>query len=213
MRMILSYMMAAVLFLTAAASFQADAQTSIKPKSMCFVYVAHSENTSVSSLVEYLDSRYERAVQDKEFTLIIYMANMDEPLIVEVNTPSDNRDSYNALISELKGGRSYHPVYPDYDLERLVELFEVNDFVADGSNVLDYRSVDWHFHVTSDFWNKGYNESLIASLCFVMGVEHFESDNFRLRCYFSRYDDLKYDMDYPFGQKNYCDMDFKPYYY
>lgn len=212
MRTLLSYLSAVALLMVTAAVLPVDAQSDTRAKALCFAYVAHSPDTSVDSVVEYLDSRYERAVKDEDFVLIIYMADKDEPFIVGVNTPEDNRSDYRRLIDVLRS-ESSHPVYPDYDLERLVRLFDENDFVEEGTNVLNYRSVDWHFHVTSDFWDNNYNESLIASLCFVMGVEHFATDNFRLRCYFSREDDLTYDPDSPFGPRNFCDMEFKPFYY
>lgn len=181
-------------------------------KTFCFVYVARSQYTDLESLVEYLDARYERALSSKDFVLVIYMADGSVPHVVEVNTPSDNRNDYAALIKELKSGRS-HRIDSAYDIDNLVGLFNRLDFVSPASDDMKYGAVDWHFHVTSDFWNRGYNESLIASLCFVMGVDQFKDENFRLRCYFNRYDDLSIDEEYPFGKKNYCDIDFRPYYY
>ena len=212
MRKGLSCFWAVALLMLAALVVPAGAQNVSSANTLCFAYVSPSAHTSVESVVEYLDSRYERAVNDEKFILIIYMADKDEPAIVKVNTKEDNRGDYGKLIDQLRE-ESNHPVYPDYDLERIVRLFDEVDFVTQGSNILNYRSVDWHFHVTSDFWNNNYNESLIASLCFVMGVEHFETDNFRLRCYFSRDDKLNYDPEAPFGSRNFCDMEFKPFYY
>jgi hypothetical protein len=212
MKKLLTYFLAVSLLMIAASVLPAGAQSDSRTKALCVAYVAHSPNTSVDSVVEYLDSRYERALKDEDFVLIIYMADKDEPFIVGVNTPEDNRGEYRKLIDELRS-ESSHPVYQDYDLERLVRLFNENDFVMEGTNMLNYRSVDWHFHVTSDFWSNNYNESLIGSLCFVMGVEHFETDNFKLRCYFSRDDNLVYDPDSPFGARNFCNMEFKPFYY
>ena len=181
-------------------------------KTMCFVYVAQSELTSTGALEKYLDARFERALKDENLALIVYCADGTNPRIVQVNTPYDNRTEYDSLINELRGER-VRRVDPEFDVQNISGLFDKLDFVAPASNVLKYGAVDWHFHVTSDFWEQGYNESLIASLCFVMGVDHFENANFRLRCYFSRYDDLEYDEDYPFGKKNFCNLDFRPYYY
>jgi hypothetical protein len=212
MRKLISCFWTVAILMLAIAVVPAGAKNDSRTSALCFVYVAPSSHTSLESVVEYLDSRYERAVNDEEFVLIIYMADKDEPTIVRINADKDNREDYGKLIEELRG-ESYGPLYPDYDLERIVELFDEIDFVTEGSNILNYRSVDWHFHVTSDFWNNNYNESLIASLCFVMGVEHFETDNFRLRCYFSRDDAFTYDPEFPFGARNFCDMEFKPFYY
>lgn len=193
-------------------SGEVRAQDNYKDKTFCFVYIAQSESTAINPLVEYLDARYQRALAMKDFELVIYLANGAYPVIVEVNTGSDNRDDYAGLLKELKSGR-FHRVDPVYDLESLLALFERLDFVAPASDDLKYGAVDWHFHVTSDFWKKGYNESLISSLCFVMGVNDFADENFRLRCYFSRYDELEYDESAPFGRMNYCNLEFRPYYY
>lgn len=190
----------------------ARAEDSYKDKTFCFVYIAHQQLTAINPLVEYLDSRYERAVSTEDFVLVIYLANGSSPYMVEVNTESDNRDDYNDLVKELRGGR-LHRIDDSYDLEALLALFERLDFVAPASDDLKYGAVDWHFHVTSDFWDKGYNESVIARLCFVMGVDRMTDENFRLRCYFSRYDEVKADPEYPFGYKDYCNVDFQPYYY
>lgn len=184
----------------------------ISEKTLCFVYIAHSEMTAVSSLTEYLDARYERAKESDDFELVVYLADGDEPFIVKVSAGNDSKADYSALLKELREKRR-HEVDPEYDLERILELFEEDDFVKPASDNIRYGAVDWHFHLTSDFWDKGYNESLISSLCFVMGTEYMAQENFRLRCYFSRYDDLSIDEEYPFGKKNYCDIDFRPYYY
>lgn len=182
-----------------------------KDKTMCFVYIAESDLTDNAAVANYLDLRYRKALSDKNFLLVIYLASEDNPLVVEINTPDDNRGDYPELLAEVKSVH-INKVYPDSDLQRLVALFEKLEMFSQSYDIM-YDSVDWHFHVTSDFWKQGYNESLISSLCFVMGVDHFENTNFRLRCYFSRYDDFEYDEAYPFGKKNYCNLEFRPYYY
>lgn len=180
-------------------------------KSLCFVYIAKSEMTAKQSLAEYLDLRYKKAMSDQNFVLVVYMAGEDGPSVVEINTPDDNRESYPALLEAIKGSEC-DKVYPDSDVSRLVVLFEKLKMMSPDYEI-QYDFVDWHFHVTSDFWKMGYNESLISSLCFVMGVDHLDDANFRLRCYFSRYDEFEYDEAFPFGKKNYCNLEFRPYYY
>lgn len=181
-------------------------------KTFCFAYVAHSELSTVNEIVGYLDSRFARAEKDEDFVLVIYLADGDDPYVVEVNTSADNRAEYSGLIEELKNRRA-HTVDPEYDLKRISGMFERLDFVAPTSDDLAYGAVDWHFHVNSDFWAMGYNQSLISRLCFVMGVDYMEDENFRLRCYFSTFDKPEIDPEYPFGRMNYCNIDFKPYYY
>lgn len=180
-------------------------------KSLCFVYVAKSEATAKDALADYLEARYRKALADDDFILVVYLADEYVPRVVEINTPDDNRESYPALLDEIKSAEC-SKIYPDSDISNLVVLLEKLKIISPGYDLL-YDSVDWHFHVTSDFWKMGYNESLISSLCFVMGVDHLENANFRLRCYFSKYDDFEYDEAFPFGKRNYCNLEFRPYYY
>lgn len=192
----------------------AGAQTKddVSKKTLCFAYVSHSGETAVNSLVKYLESRYEKALETDDFVFVTYLSDGDTPLIVEVNTASDNRADFEKLIYGLKS-KPLHETDPEKDLKNLVALFNRLDFVDENTNEIRYGLVDWHFHVNSGFWKLGYNESLIASLCFVMGVDHFKSDNFRLRCYFSRYDEFEIDEACPFGIRDLCSLEFNPYYY
>lgn len=201
-----------VVMLFAASMTRAHAEDGYVGKTMCFVYVAQSDLTSEGALEKYLDARYERALNDENLVLVVYLADGTDPLIVQVNTPYDNRSDYALIHAELKKAQT-HRIDPSFDVQNIVGLFDSLDFVQPASDVLKYGSVDWHFHVTSDFWKMGYNESLISSLCFVMGVDHWQDANFRLRCYFSRYDEPEYDEEYPFGKKDYCNLEFRPYYY
>lgn len=181
-------------------------------KAFCFVYVAVSDATSVKEVTDYLDLRYRKALADEDYVLVMYLSNGEDPCVVEVNTSSDNRGSYSGFLEELKSGDSYE-LDPEYELTRLTALFDRLGVVSENDDEIMYDSVDWHFHVTSDFWKRGYNESLISSLCFVMGVDHLEDANFRLRCYFSRNDEFEFDEEYPFGKKDFCNLEFRPYYY
>lgn len=212
MRTYIYNVMVSVLLLLVLTPQRAFAGGDVSDKTMCFVYVAHSENTVVPAVVEYLDARYQRAMESDDLVLILYLANGTDPIIVKVNTVDDNREDYAVLMKELKE-RYRHKVDPEYDLKCILGLFEESDFLKPASDNLRYGAVDWHFHVTSDFWEKGYNESLISSLCFVVGTENLRQENFRLRCYFSRYDAMAFDEEHPFGIKNYGNIDFRPYYY
>lgn len=211
MRTYILYIVSVVLLL-AASMTKSHADDGYADKTMCFVYIAQSELTSTDALEEYLDARYQRALKDEDLILVVYFADGANPQIVQVNTPYDNREDYSDLLVELRGER-VHRVDPSFDVQKIVGLFDRLDFVSPASDVLKYGAVDWHFHVTSEFWKGGYNESLISSVCFAMGVEHFDNANFRLRCYFSRHDKFEYDQEYPFGKKDFCNLEFRPYYY
>lgn len=184
----------------------------VQSKSFYFAYIAHDEATYVDEMISNIQARYDRAMEDKNYVVVLYMSNGDSPVIVQVNTDNDNRADFSKL-KETLGARRSHAVYPEEDLEKIVALFNEVDFVSDEDNSISYRSADWHFHLTSGFLKNGYNESLIAKLAFVMGVEHFSTENFRIRYYFSGYDVPEYDHDAPFGKRNYSNLEFTPYYY
>lgn len=211
MKKILYYISMAACALLLAGEY-VHAETPLYRKTLCLAYVSNDELTSEDQLVRYLQTRYDRAVSGEDYIFIVYLANEDSPIIVQVNTPDDNRNDFSALVSELKG-QWHHDIDPKYDIRRIADILEKLEFVKPGTDELAYGALDMHFHVTSDFWKKGYNESLIASLCFVLGADHFTTDNFRLRCYFSRNDELTYDEEAPFGEKNFCNMEFMPYFY
>ena len=181
-------------------------------KSFYFAYIAHDESTYMDDVMANIQARYDRAMEDENYVMVVYMSNGDSPFIVQVNTAKDNRADF-AKLKDVLRTRSSHAVYPEEDLEKIVDLFNEVDFVNDQDNSISYRSADWHFHLTSGFLRNGYGESLISKLAFVMGVEHFSTENFRIRYYFSSYDILEYDHEYPFGRRNYSNLEFTPHYY
>lgn len=206
------FILLSLLLMSSALVSGGQTKNEVSDKTLCFAYVSHGSETSVNSLVKYLESRYEKALETDDFVFVVYLSDGDTPLIVEVNTESDNRSDFEKLIYGLKL-KPLHETDPEKDIKNIVSLFDRLDFVDEKTNEIRYGLVDWHFHVNSGFWKLGYNESLIASLCFVMGVDHFKSDNFRLRCYFSRYDEFEVDETHPFGKRNLCSLEFNPFYY
>jgi hypothetical protein len=116
------------------------------------------------------------------------------------------------MISAIQNNNS-HPVYPINDLQHIIQLFGKLNLTKEDGVTLQYDTVDWFFYVTSNFWQKNYNEELIAKLCFVLGTENFDKYNFQMKFYHPEYDEFKVDEKMPFGPKNYADINNAFYYY
>lgn len=194
--------------------FKVSAQNSYSDiqKKFLFVYIAHDNQTSVENLCTKLRVYYEESVIYQGNVAVFYLANESNPMIVEINTPDDNRDDFEKMISMIQNNNS-HPVYPINDLQQILKLFEKLKLTRDDGLSLQYETVDWFFYVTSNFWDRNYNEELVAKLCFVMGTENFDKYNFQMKFYHPDYDEFKVDEKYPFGLKNYADINNAFYYY
>ena len=103
----LLYCMISLLAVFCAQIDVASADNDNSEKTLCFAYIAHSEVSTVNEIVSYLDSRFAKAEMDEDFVLVIYLANGEDPLVVEVNTVDDNRKEYVGLIEEFRDKRSH----------------------------------------------------------------------------------------------------------
>ena len=75
-------------------SFSASAQT----QSFEFYYIAHDRTTPVAELCNRLEQVYEIALSYEDYAVIFYLPNYDDPKIVKVNLPGDNRDDFKNII-------------------------------------------------------------------------------------------------------------------
>ena len=101
--------------------------------------------------------------------MIFYLANAENPIVVQVNTKNDNQQEFDRIVDELQTKRS-HNVEPVVDCAKIQEIFNADDLIDDEGKGL-YRSVEWTYYVNSTFWALMYNESVIASLFFIMDME------------------------------------------
>lgn len=194
------YLLMLVLLLGAA---QAPAQQK-SDQDLAFIYVAHDEYTAVQSLIERLKDAYADAINYPESRAVIfYLANAENPIVVQVNTKYDNQQDFTRIIDELQTKRS-HNVEPVVDCERIQEIFNADDLIDDSGRGL-YRSVEWTYYVNSTFWALMYNESVIARLFFVMDMARMiESGYLRVNIMYGESDTLPYDEKNPFGNKALC---------
>lgn len=193
--------------------FGAYAQTdSDSNKKLLFVYIAHDSGTPVQQLCDRLRSYYEEATIYEGNVTVFYLANEDNPIIIEVNTDRDNRQDFEKFISELQN-QNFHTVYPLVDLQKIVELQSRLNIASEDGKTLQYDTADWFFYVTSRFWGNGYHEELVSRLCFTLGTDAFDMYKFQIKFYYPEDDDLKADEKTPFGLKNYGNLNNAFYYY
>lgn len=188
-----------------AAVFLAITSLSAQDKSMQtlnFIYITHSPRTQTDRLIYHLREYYGRVLRVKMPT-IFYLTNGRQPVIVQVNTPNDNRKDFGEIVYQLQSMRS-HSVNPQTDVRRIMELFDEFGVVDDLGNV-QYARVEWNYFVDSAFWQAGHNESVIARLYWVLDMYKMELQNrLKINIRYGTKDPLPIKEQNPYGAKNLC---------
>ena len=169
-------------------------------KDFYFIYIAHDRTTPVQRLSKTLQEIYDGAVKYGH-SCVFYLANNESPYIVNVNIGNDNRNDFDAMIIGELQNKLSHGISPRFDLDAIVNMFNSNDYLL-SEQELKYISVTWNFYTSEWFWNEGYNESLIASLYWIMDIDKTEELDFYFNVYHSENDKLELDDKLLFGVKN-----------
>lgn len=169
-------------------------------KDFYFIYIAHDRTTPVQRLSKTLQEIYDGAVKYGH-SCVFYLANNESPYIVNVNIGNDNRNDFDAMIIGELQNKLSHGISPRFDLDAIVNMFNSNDYLL-SEQELKYISVTWNFYTNEWFWNEGYNESLIASLYWIMDIDKTEELDFYFNVYHSENDKLELDDKLLFGVKN-----------
>ena len=181
-------------------------------QTLTFVYIAHDVNTDTQTLVARLKELFKDTINYPDMrATIFYLTNGDNPIVVRVNLPDDNRKDFDRIIYSLQNSR-FHEVSPMTDLERIVQEFNENDILTDDGRRV-YKNVDWIYYINSTFWKLHNNESVIAKLFFVMDMGQMIRDKYMsLDFYYGEKSDaIKYDIKMPFGRKEICrSIEFMP---
>ena len=170
-------------------------------QSLEFYYISHDRTTPVNDLCNRLESVYETAMSYEDFAVIFYLPNYDEPKIVKMNLPGDNRDEFKHIISELRL-KSAHEIYADINYANIVDLVNTHDFI-DESGTPTFTSVLFCWYVNPDFWQFLYNEKLIAALYFNLELNKY-TGYVTTEIWHAAGDGLEIDKEKPFGSKNLC---------
>lgn len=167
-----------------------------------FYYIAHDEQTPVGKVCDFLIERQKEATYYNDLAMVFYLANGDDPLIVRMNLPEDNRKDFQKIINALQQQIS-HDISPKADREEIVRLFNEVDFVDDQGN-LSFRTFQWISFVTPMFWQMKYNEDVLAALYFILDMGQLPEGYLTMDVYYDNATPLNYNKRFPFGEKNLC---------
>lgn len=164
-----------------------------------FYYIAHDRSTPVNELCDILDDVYKMARRYNDKSVVFYLPNYDEPMVVRMNLPGDNRKDFEQLLGELRM-KDAHEINATKDYETIVNIINEHDFIDD-NGVRKYTSVEFSWYVNPTFWNFKYNEMLIAALYFNLDLDRYQ-DYVRFQIWHDGEDGLVVDEKEPFGPKN-----------
>lgn len=168
-----------------------------------FVYIAHDENTPVQTLVARLKAvEADATFYPDAVAAIFYLPNGDSPMVVRINTGvDDNPKDFPRLIDELQNKRA-HDVMPQVDHEQIIRIFDDIELL-NPNGTPRFMAVDWYYYVNSTFWLLNQNESVIASLYWIMDMEELTKNNYmRIHVFYGEETDkLVVNEELPFGEK------------
>ena len=136
------------------------------------IYVAHDVDTPVDKLMENISYSHDMLDDNPEDgdRVIVYMSSGTNPIIADMRSGNRDEDNYERVMHEFE--RNYHDTNPEYDAERIIDLFEEEDFL-NSTGGLGVDNLVFEFYVTPSFWTNGYNNTLISSLFYALGLEPF----------------------------------------
>lgn len=172
---------------------------SAQEKTFEFYYIAHDYSTKVNDICSMLEEKYEMALEFSDCAMVFYLPDRENPKIVRMNVPGDNRAEFEELISEFRA-RYTHEIYAYVDLEQIVEIFNDSEIIGEDGKPL-VQSIRMAWFVNPSFWAMNYNESLIASLYFILDLEKYK-DYVTIDIWNSSDENIIVDRQTPFGLKN-----------
>lgn len=167
-------------------------------QSLQFYYIMKDHHIKVNPLVEEIQDIYDFARVDRNSAAIFYLANWDEPIVVKLNLPGDNRNDMDKIFEALMT-KSETTVNPSSDLETISGLFDDLPLVKeDGTKA--FSRVEFNYYVTPSFWDLSYNEQIVAALYFVMDMDADWARNYVFMSILHQEGDgLSVNEDQPFG--------------
>lgn len=167
-----------------------------------FYYIAHDRTSPVGKICDFIKERQKEATYYKDLAMIFYLADGENPMIVKMNLPGDNRQDFQNIINSLQQQMS-HDISPIGDIKSVTDLFNEVDFVDSEGNPC-FRSFQWISFVTPLFWQMQYNEDVIAALYFILDMGNLPEDYLTMDIYFDSDSSFKYNSKTPFGLKDIC---------
>ena len=127
---------------------------------------------------------------------------MNSSIVATIGLGRDDSQAFGQIINILQTS-TYNNVDVSRDLENIVDIFDSVDFL-DEEGKFKYQSMVWDFFINQSFWDLGYNDKIIAGLCYVLDIDGIPEGCFRIRIQYPGAGDLNYDMTKPLGQRLDC---------
>lgn len=183
--------------------FAATVQQTIEDHNIKVIFIDHEPSLRVNDVITQLREIRTQALEN-DHAVIFYMPNNQEPYIsmVNVGDKDDARtsdDAFGDLCYALNQPSHNKDAY--FDRKRFVDLFsEFNIIQSDGK--IGFRNVRVEFWLTDEFWQLGYNESIVAPIYFALDVPKLIEQEFVFDAYLEIQTLKKIDQKHPFGLKN-----------
>lgn len=136
-----------------------------------FYYISKDSYTIQGPLVQSLREAYSDAVNKKQPTVFFLPNSGDEPTVVKINLPGDNRREFEGLISTLVTGN--HQPNGASDIEAIIKLFDNDDYLLP-SGKLRYGHFMLAFYVCPSFLE---DSVFIPHLYFSLGLDELPQDS------------------------------------
>ena len=172
-----------------------------KSQELRFVYITNTIDTPTSSLAKHLKQVYKDGM-NYGYPTIFYLSNMSGSVVATVGLGHDDSKAFGEILSILQTS-TYNNIDAYQDLENIEEIFNAVDFLNEDGSV-KYQSMVWDFFINQSFWDLGYNDKIIAGLCYILDMDNLPDGYFRMRIQYSGAGDLTYDIRKPLGTRLDC---------
>ena len=151
-----------------------------------FIYITNTIDTPTASLTKHLKQVYKDGI-NYGYPTIFYLSNMNSSVVATVGLGHDDSKAFGE----------------NQDLQNIKEIFDVVDFLNE-DGTFKYQSMVWDFFINQSFWDLGYNDKIIAGICYILDIDSLPDGCFRMRIQYSGSGDLTYDIRKPLGTRLDC---------
>lgn len=182
-------------------------------KYLRFIYIDHEVSTDTKTLCEnggYLKTAWADAENYETEQLIIYLSTgleKDKYALmafknIEEGSEFESEDAFYKIITAVQDATHYY-VQPLEDVDNIISLFNKYDFF-DSNGKLTLKGLTMDFFVGKDFWERGHNEKIIATLYTVLNLYAQEKsvNELTINIQSPKDNPIVYDKEKPFGESN-----------
>lgn len=172
-------------------------------RNLTVFFIDHEPTLPSNDVIEYI-RQARREASELDNSVIFYMPNNQEPLVALYNVgesedPRASIEAFDNLCAALN--LPSHNKDAFYDRRAFVNLFKEFDIIKD-DHTLGFRTVHVEFLLTKEFWELGYNETILPPIYFALDVPNITTSDFTFGAYLGSQYLRVIDKKKPFGDKN-----------